>query len=145
MGDNGSQLLGAILAVFGIIFFWNALPLEVSSYGYNSKQFIIVAVAFIVPISDTTSVTINRLMRGQAPFVGGRDHTTHHLSYLGLTDRGVAYTLFLISSVSVGLSFYIAYNTPNWNSLHFWLFFAYALIIFASLYSITKFAKPKNL
>ena len=30
-------------------------------------------------------VTINRLLRGQFSFVGGRDHTTHHLGYAGFS------------------------------------------------------------
>jgi UDP-GlcNAc:undecaprenyl-phosphate GlcNAc-1-phosphate transferase len=34
---------------------------------------------FIVPLIDTITVTIRRLMRKQSPFVGGKDHITHHL------------------------------------------------------------------
>jgi UDP-GlcNAc:undecaprenyl-phosphate/decaprenyl-phosphate GlcNAc-1-phosphate transferase len=143
MGDNGSQFLGAILAFIGIVYFWNALPLEATSFGINTKQAIIVLLAFIVPISDTSTVTINRLMRGQSPFVGGKDHTTHHLSYAGLTDRGVALTLVIINSVCVGISLHLIYRLSNWNSTWFWLLFALAFIIFVSLYSLTKITKPK--
>ncbi|MFO7878732.1 MAG: MraY family glycosyltransferase [Bacteroidota bacterium] len=143
MGDNGSQFLGAVLAFLGIIYFWNAMPIEASSFGYNSKQAMIVLLAFIVPISDTTTVTINRLMRGQSPFVGGRDHTTHYLSYAGLSDRQVAGLLFAINTVSTALACYIILNTPNWNSLWFWSCFTWAFIIFVSLFSLTKIVKPK--
>lgn len=143
MGDNGSQFLGAILAFLGIIFFWNGIPLEEMSFAYNSKQFIIVILAFIVPLTDTTTVTINRLMRGQSPFVGGRDHTTHHLSYAGLSDRGVALFLLLINSIGVGLSVYVKYYTPNWNSTWFWSLLSLAFIIFVGLYSLTKITKAK--
>ncbi len=143
MGDNGSQFLGTVLAFIGIIYFWNAIPLESVSFGYNSKQAIIVLLAFIVPLTDTTTVTINRLMRGQSPFVGGRDHTTHHLSYAGLSDRGVALTLFTINTVCVSISFYLIHNVSNWNSTWFWSLFSLAFIIFASLYSLTKITKAK--
>jgi UDP-GlcNAc:undecaprenyl-phosphate GlcNAc-1-phosphate transferase len=143
MGDNGSQFLGALLAFLGILFFWNAIPLEAENFGTNSKQAIIVLLAFIVPITDTTTVTINRLIRGQSPFVGGRDHTTHYLSYAGLSDRKVAAILFLINAISVGMALYIIHYITNWNSLWFWSFFTWVFIIFAGLYSLTKIVKPK--
>lgn len=143
MGDNGSQFLGSILAFVGIVYFWNAIPLQEMSFGYNSKQFIIVLLAFIVPISDTTTVTINRLLRGQSPFVGGRDHTTHHLSYAGLSDRGVAILLFSINSICVAISIYIIHNTDNWNSTLFWSLLSFAFIIFVGLFSLTKITKAK--
>jgi UDP-GlcNAc:undecaprenyl-phosphate GlcNAc-1-phosphate transferase len=143
MGDNGSQFLGAILAFVGIIYFWNAIPLEKVSFGYNSKQFIIVLLAFIIPLTDTTTVTINRLMRKQSPFVGGKDHTTHHLSYAGFSDRGVALILFSANSICVALSFFVIYRTPNWNSIWFWSLLTFAFIIFVSLYSLTKITKAK--
>ena len=91
MGDNGSQFIGTLLAIFGILFLWN-IPV-IQNNPSELKSFLIVALAFIVPLSDTTTVTINRLMRKQSPFVGGRDHTTHHISYLGFSDRNVAVIL----------------------------------------------------
>lgn len=141
MGDNGSQFLGSLLAIFGIVFFWNAIP--ENTYMNNSKQFVIVLLAFLVPICDTTTVTINRLIRKQSPFVGGKDHTTHHLNYLGLSPRKIAILLFTISVISVSLSVYIAHFLNNWNTMHFVGFTAFALAIFATLYSITKISKPK--
>lgn len=143
MGDNGSQFLGALLAFLGIVYFWNAIPLEEVSFGYNSKQALVVLLAFIIPISDTTTVTINRLSRGQSPFVGGRDHTTHHLSYAGLSDKWVAGLLFIINSITVAIACYLINYINNWNSEWFWPLFAFALIIFASLYISTKIFKAK--
>ncbi|MGM0649369.1 MAG: MraY family glycosyltransferase [Bacteroidota bacterium] len=143
MGDNGSQFLGALLAFAGIVFFWNSIPIEEASYGLNSKQFIVVLLAFIIPITDTTTVTINRLIRGQSPFVGGRDHTTHYLSYAGLTDRQVATLLFSINGISVAMACYIIVGIPEWNSIWFWSFFTWAFIIFVSLFTLTKIVKQK--
>jgi UDP-GlcNAc:undecaprenyl-phosphate GlcNAc-1-phosphate transferase len=87
MGDTGSQFLGMLLAFVGIKYFWNQpgmngeLVLE--------RQFLAPVLAFLMPILDTTFVSVARLSRGQSPFVGGRDHTTHHLSYLGIPDKFV--------------------------------------------------------
>lgn len=142
MGDNGSQFLGALLAVLGIVFFWNG---DVSTdYGYNTKQFLTVLLAFLIPITDTTTVTINRLLRKQSPFVGGRDHTTHHLSYLGLSNKYVALTLFAISIISVLLSVYLINFVEGFDKLYTYLFGGFALVVFLSLYLNTKITKPNN-
>jgi UDP-GlcNAc:undecaprenyl-phosphate/decaprenyl-phosphate GlcNAc-1-phosphate transferase len=93
MGDTGSQFLGILLAFIGIRYFLNA-----PDFGGNhipSKQIIVTLLAFLVPITDTTTVFINRIARKQSPFVGGKDHTTHHLSYLGLSDSQVAHVDFV--------------------------------------------------
>ncbi len=95
MGDTGSQFLGVILAYVGIHYCWNAESLidgGGSWYGLTA-----LAVVFMMPLIDTTVVTVNRLRRGQSPFVGGKDHTTHHLHYLGLTDAQVGYTYCFFS------------------------------------------------
>lgn len=143
MGDNGSQFLGAILALVGILFYWNAVPIEDFQYGYNLKQIIIVASAFVVPLSDTTTVTINRLLRKKSPFVGGRDHTTHHLFYLGLSVRGVGIVLFLINTIGVVLALYLINTGARLNYNYLWYFAAYPIIVFLLLYINTKFTKQK--
>ncbi len=143
MGDNGSQFIGAVLAYSGIVCFWNSIPLEAASYGLNSKQFIVVLLAFIIPITDTATVSINRILRGQSPFVGGRDHTTHYLAYVGLSDRKVAGFLFFINLISIAMAYFIIMDIPNWSSKWFWLFFAWFLIIFVGLFTLTKIVKQK--
>jgi UDP-GlcNAc:undecaprenyl-phosphate GlcNAc-1-phosphate transferase len=105
----------------------------------QTKQIIVALLVFIVPIIDTTTVTINRLLKGKSPFVGGRDHTTHHLSYLGLSDRQVAYVFIGLSLLS--LVFLIVIDRAigkNWDYIHFWLFLAYFLVLFGFLYGITR-------
>jgi UDP-GlcNAc:undecaprenyl-phosphate GlcNAc-1-phosphate transferase len=137
MGDTGSQFLGVFLSVVGIMYLWNghAGP----EFRIQTKQIIVALLVFIVPIIDTTTVTINRLLKGKSPFVGGRDHTTHHLSYLGLSDRQVAYVFIGLSLLS--LVFLIVIDRAigkNWDYIHFWLFLAYFLVLFGFLYGITR-------
>ncbi len=142
MGDNGSQFLGALLAILGILFFWNN---KTSFITHSfSKQFLIAIIAFIIPITDTTSVTINRLLKKKSPFIGGKDHTTHHLSYLGFSDRQVAIILMLLSFLSVLISVFIANFIIIWKPIHIVLYSIYALIIFITLYSITRISKPNK-
>ncbi|NLA25434.1 MAG: undecaprenyl/decaprenyl-phosphate alpha-N-acetylglucosaminyl 1-phosphate transferase [Bacteroidales bacterium] len=143
MGDNGSQILGSFLAFLGIIYFWNGINIVEASYALNTKQIAIVASAFIIPLTDTTSVSINRILKGKSPFVGGRDHTTHHLSYLGLPERYIAILLLSLNSVGIFLAYKIIMHN-NWSNKYFWLYLIYPVAVFIILYSITKIFKPKK-
>ncbi len=144
MGDTGSQFLGVILAALSIHFLWNN---EIAtSDTITSRQFLLPLLAFIVPISDTTTVIINRIYKGQSPFVGGKDHTTHHLSYLGFSDQSVTFIIGGIGLIS-SVIMLIALSIKNWSHLFTILFSSYALLIFLSLFLITKsfFSKNKEL
>lgn len=141
MGDNGSQFIGVILAVLSIMFLWN-VP-QIRQENSELRSLLIVVFAFIVPIADTTTVTINRLLKGKSPFIGGKDHTTHHLSYLGLKDNIVAIILLIISIIGVAISVFIANFLPDLTLLTLVLLVSFALIVFLSLFLITRFSKPK--
>lgn len=143
MGDTGSQFLGLFLAAFGVIYFWNNQSIGVSEEAV-SKQLIIVLLAFVIPISDTLTVIINRLRRGQSPFVGGKDHTTHHLSYLGLSDRNVAQIFAGIALISFILIYVIVNVFPIWNISYSLIFGSWFLIVFGVLFGITQLPKTKK-
>lgn len=143
MGDTGSQFLGVFLAAVGIIFLWNGHAS--ADFRVQTKQFIVPLLVFIIPIIDTTTVTINRLMKGQSPFVGGRDHTTHNLARLGFTDRQVALTFFGLSLLSVWFLVVIDRFIPTnkWDYHHFFIFLAYFIVLFIFLYGTTRIKRSK--
>lgn len=128
MGDTGSQFLGVFLAGASILFIWNFRDFPNSIF--ELKQFVIPMLFFIVPIIDTSTVTIRRLMRKQSPFVGGKDHTTHHLAYLGLNDKQVAITLMSISLFSIPLGLLIVSGWIQWTVWITLSAFAYFFIVF---------------
>ena len=136
MGDSGSQFLGLFIAAIGIKYLWNS-----TSFNGDvvvSKQIVTVLLAFILPIIDTTSVVINRISRKQSPFIGGKDHTTHHLSYLGFSDSQVGYIFLGISSLSSIICFAFFRFVDYWNHYSPFGFIVYFLAIFASLYWTTQ-------
>ena len=139
MGDSGSQFLGVFLAGISIIFLWRfKAPTE--EY-FQVRQFIAPLIVFIIPIIDTTTVFIRRISRGQSPFVGGKDHTTHHLAYLGLRDDLVAAFFVIISGLSIVLSYFIYQLLDNWKEVYNYYFVGYFLtlfIIFQILYELGK-------
>lgn len=140
MGDTGSQFLGILLATLGINYFWND-PDFGGNY-FHSKQILVVALAFIIPICDTTIVVFNRFMQKKAPWVGGKDHTTHHLSYLGFSDSQVAIAFAGISFVSLMMIFVIQGTIVNWGMKHILIFGGYFLLVLGTLFAVTKVSKP---
>lgn len=140
MGDNGSQFLGAFMAIVSIKYLWNPAEAELSNPVY---PFLIVYLAFLVPLTDTATVTVNRLMRGQSPFVGGTDHTTHHLSYRGLSDRQVVCLLGAINIVSASVAVIFLMMPPQ-QAWPLWVAGGVALVVSGLLYANTKVTKPKQ-
>ncbi len=140
MGDSGSQFIGLFVAAIGIKYIWNST--SYSGEIIQSKQIITVLLAFILPIIDTTSVFINRISRKQTPFIGGKDHTTHHLSYLGFSDSQVAFIFLGISALSSLICIAIFRFIDHWNHWITLGFSIYFIAVFLTLYAITL--KNKN-
>jgi UDP-GlcNAc:undecaprenyl-phosphate GlcNAc-1-phosphate transferase len=136
MGDTGSQFLGLFLAAIGINSFWN--PGDFGLQHFHSKQLFVAILIFIMPIIDTSIVVVNRIAKGRSPFIGGKDHTTHHLVYMGFSERKVAIIFAVIGFISAGLGFLMNAYIPNWGYLHVILFSAYFLSMLGGFYYITK-------
>jgi UDP-GlcNAc:undecaprenyl-phosphate/decaprenyl-phosphate GlcNAc-1-phosphate transferase len=99
MGDAGSLFLG---------FFLSGLCLVVDAAYYSRGITAVLAVPVLlvlIPIFDTTFVTITRLLRGQPVSQGGRDHTSHRLVALGGSERRALAVLFGLSILGGGLAF----------------------------------------
>lgn len=97
MGDSGSLFLGYSLGVLSLI--------DLKARPVASMASLAVPVfALLVPIFDTTLVTVARLLAGRSPAQGGRDHTSHRLVSLGITERKAVLILWLLAAVSGGVS-----------------------------------------
>jgi len=136
MGDTGSQFLGVVLAAVGIHFFWNGF--QVNDPQNSWGKFLTPLLVFLPSLVDTTTVTINRIAKGQSPFVGGRDHTTHHLSFLGLKDRYIAIFFLSLTFICGAFALYINYHLQEWNNMILFGTIGFMSIVFGSLFGITK-------
>jgi UDP-GlcNAc:undecaprenyl-phosphate GlcNAc-1-phosphate transferase len=86
MGDSGSLFIGFLLA---------SLSIFRRSQASNVLSVLGVPILiFLLPILDTSLVTITRLLRGQSPAKGGTDHTSHRLVTFGLTERQSVFVLY---------------------------------------------------
>jgi UDP-GlcNAc:undecaprenyl-phosphate GlcNAc-1-phosphate transferase len=128
MGDSGSQFLGILLSCFSILFIWNN---KSESGGYfQIQQFFIPFFIFTIPIYDTATVFFHRLMKKQSPFVGGKDHLSHHFVYLGLKDYQAVFLLGMIQFIFSILAFYIYFFQ---SKVPFIFYFSFAFWIFSFL------------
>jgi UDP-GlcNAc:undecaprenyl-phosphate GlcNAc-1-phosphate transferase len=58
----------------------------------------------MIPIFDTCIVTITRKLSGRPISQGGRDHTSHRLVALGVSERRAVLFLYLFAALSGGLA-----------------------------------------
>lgn len=134
MGDTGSQFLGVFLAIIGIKYCWNIGTL-VSHDVFGSYTalagFIVTIGIFILPITDTTTVTINRMRKGHSPFVGGKDHTTHHLFFKGITEKRIA---IMYACIGLAASFIIFQLLTHRGITWLWISIIFSALTFVSLY-----------
>lgn len=137
MGDTGSQFLGLILSYAGIKYVWN-LPLltEISIHPVLFK-FLLIYLIYLVTLTDTITVTINRILSGGSPFVGGKDHTTHFLCKRGWSERGVFYLFLFISMLALFFAYQLIFN---YSKIWLYISILFACISFLYLYLNTKFS-----
>ncbi len=141
MGDAGSQFIGLFVAFFGIKCLWNVGSL---TDNHSWTGIVLALVAFTPAAADTLTVVINRLKKGKSPMVGGKDHTTHHLVYAGLSDRNVWYVFVLIGFLSLVASIVVILMVHNGIIAPIAFFVLFFLIIFWLLYRNTlKFTQKK--
>lgn len=141
MGDTGSQMLGSFFGAYSIIYFWNK-PVNIDVNTSLSQVFIIF-LFFLIPIIDTTTVTINRILNKKSPFVGGKDHTTHFFYYLGLSEKRIALMYFIINLISVCLGIVIL-NSNSIIATYISVFsLIFSIFVFLIFYINTRITKPK--
>ena len=142
MGDSGSMYLGFTLSGIALlgtremasdIFFVLLIP----------------AAMMGLPIFDTTLVTIVRTLEGRPVSQGGRDHLSHRLVALGLSERQAVLLLyaFAASFGSLGL---IARSVGVWASLAAAGALLVVVLLFGAylaqvrIYSPSQFAKAEK-
>src|SRR5437762_5190169 len=107
MGDSGSMFIGFFLASSALI----------NLAGGRSRSFVpVLAVPILVlfiPIFDTTFVTILRKLSGRAASQGGRDHTSHRLVALGLSEKRAVLLLYGLATLSGLLAVFVRQLKPD--------------------------------
>lgn len=102
LGDSGSLLLGYLLSVLTIVFtfYEEGTPLSVIT---------LPVLILAVPIFDMVAVIIIRLKMKKSIFVGDKNHLSHRLVKLGMTERESVLMIYLIT-FCVGLAAILLYR-----------------------------------
>jgi UDP-GlcNAc:undecaprenyl-phosphate GlcNAc-1-phosphate transferase len=124
MGDSGSLLLGLS---FGALTLSHAPHVAAKS---NPLSIVAAPVlVLLIPILDTTLVTASRILSGRAPSEGGRDHSSHRLVAIGLSERAAVALLWSLAFVGGMLGLAVDYFNLSWSGLVATLF-VLAMVIF---------------
>lgn len=111
MGDGGSFFIGSFLAGASVL----AAP---SLHSQLASVAAVPVLLLLIPIFDTTFVTVTRGMAGRSAMIGGRDHTSHRLVALGVSERAAVLALYALAAIGgivavavqqVGLTYTVAF------------------------------------
>jgi len=105
MGDAASLAVGFYLALAFV-----ASAQHVSTV--LSVLFTPVLVLFL-PIFDTVLVSVTRRLNGRAISAGAKDHSSHRLVLLGLSERTAVLTLYLICAISGTVALLLKQAQPD--------------------------------
>lgn len=101
MGDCGSMFVGFLLAS-------SVLMNQVGGRSRGVMTILAVpALILFVPIFDTTFVTILRKLWGRKASQGGRDHTSHRLVALGLSERNAVLMLYGFAILAGAIALFV--------------------------------------
>lgn len=95
MGDAGSLFIGFSLA---------SVTLTAGGAEHDRSRILSIVVApmlvLLIPIFDTTLVTISRLLSGRKVSQGGRDHSSHRLVAIGLSEAAAVRVLWGLAAAA---------------------------------------------
>lgn len=97
MGDCGSTFLGFMLGGTALL----------SEYGRTrnlTSVLLTPVLILLIPIFDTIIVTVTRKLSGRRVAQGGRDHTSHRLVALGMSERRAVLMLYSFAVISGALA-----------------------------------------
>ena len=127
MGDSGSLLLG---------FSFAAVTLSAGRQTPGRSDILsIVAgpvLVLLIPIFDTALVTLSRWVSGRRASQGGRDHSSHRLVAIGLSERRAVLFLWLLAAVGAVLGVGVGNFGQKWSVLLVAAAFLIAMVMFAT-------------
>ncbi len=112
MGDTGSLFLGLNLAGLTLVATKQGMAKSGALWAMAAP-----VVLLLVPILDTTLVTAVRLLSGRRPSQGGRDHTSHRLVAIGLSERWAVAVLWLLAAAGGGVALVLGAYEASWSGI----------------------------
>ena len=136
MGDSGALFVGYLLAVMAVL----------GTRKAGTSLFVTIVfpvVLLVVPIFDTVMVSITRELRGQSPFHGGKDHLSHRLVMLGMSDRQAVALLYSIA-LALGLSTLLLRRVPIGLAFAVYFLGSVGLVLFGIYIGTIRVVAPSE-
>jgi len=127
MGDSGSLLLGFSFAAVTL-----STGRQVPGRSDILSIVAVPALVLLIPIFDTTLVTLSRWVSGRRASEGGRDHSSHRLVAIGLSERRAVMLLWFLAAVGGSLGVTIDYFQQSYSAMAAALAFLLGMILFAA-------------
>ena len=127
MGDSGSLLLGFSFAAVTL-----STNHEVPGRSDILSIVAVPSLVLLIPIFDTTLVTLSRWFWGRRASQGGRDHSSHRLVAIGLSERRAVALLWLLAAIGGTLGITIDYFKHSYSAMAAALAFLIGMILFAA-------------
>jgi UDP-GlcNAc:undecaprenyl-phosphate/decaprenyl-phosphate GlcNAc-1-phosphate transferase len=127
MGDSGSLLLGFSFAAVTL-----STGRQVPGRSDILSIVAVPALVLLIPIFDTTLVTLSRWVSGRRASQGGRDHSSHRLVAIGLSERRAVMLLWFLAAVGGSLGVTIDYFQQSYSAMAAALAFLLGMILFAA-------------
>jgi len=113
MGDAGSLWIGLVIGTSALVLLHvNSVTAAGYSPFMSPTNWLLPLMICVVPISDTLMVMITRKLRGQPVSVGGRDHLSHRLVAIGLSER-VSVAILWIAALIASLLAWLIHAFPK--------------------------------
>jgi UDP-GlcNAc:undecaprenyl-phosphate/decaprenyl-phosphate GlcNAc-1-phosphate transferase len=138
MGDSGSLFLGLNISALTL--------LSSNAHPGSSLLPVIIgpAMLLLIPIFDTTLVTALRMLAGRRASQGGRDHSSHRLVAIGLSERAAVAVLWTLAALGGLIALGVRHMDQGWGTVAAAAFLL-AMIIFAVYLSKVKVYDPERM
>jgi UDP-GlcNAc:undecaprenyl-phosphate GlcNAc-1-phosphate transferase len=109
MGNSGSLFIGYVLAALSVPSRLNGFMGMFKVGGVLAPVLVLLIPTTIlaIPIFDTTLVTITRKIHAQKASQGGKDHSSHRLVGLGLSEKRAVLTLYVLAGFGGFVAFFV--------------------------------------
>jgi UDP-GlcNAc:undecaprenyl-phosphate GlcNAc-1-phosphate transferase len=117
MGDAGSQLLGFVAIILSL-----ALTRQDTQISLT-----LVLLILGIPVIDTLSVMVQRILKGRSPFTADKNHLHYKIMNLGFSHSESVLLLYILHASLVCMGFVFRYM-PAWFLLSFYVMFSGTLL-----------------
>jgi UDP-GlcNAc:undecaprenyl-phosphate GlcNAc-1-phosphate transferase len=126
MGDAGSFFLGFSLAF---------LSIAITQGGFGKVPPVAALLILAVPIADTLTVMLKRMIRGKSPFFADKTHLHHILMKFGLKVKGCVLAIFTLSVIFSSIAILgTIFKFPEYYM--FYIFAVFFVTYFIAMFSV---------